>query len=102
MMNWNQISEKWASFQDILTTRWGRLTKDDLVAISGRRDAFLERLQQRYDCGPEKAEKELHEWLMALDVSVSPPSPPRQTELDLERSEGEGMGQGRYSPEPHA
>ena len=39
--------------------KWGKLTDDDLTAISGRRDQLEGKIQERYGLAKDQAKKEL-------------------------------------------
>ncbi|HLN29364.1 MAG TPA: CsbD family protein [Gemmataceae bacterium] len=66
-MNWDQIAGDWKQFRGKVKEKWGKLTDDDLTAIAGRRDQLAGVLQQKYGYAKDQAEKELHEFLGALN-----------------------------------
>jgi uncharacterized protein YjbJ (UPF0337 family) len=45
--------------------QWGKLTDDDLDYISGSRDRFVGRLQERYGVAKEEAQNQADQWLKA-------------------------------------
>ena len=52
-MNWDQIRSNWKQVSGKIRLNWGRLSEDDLVAISGNLNQLTALLQKRY--GYEKA-----------------------------------------------
>jgi uncharacterized protein YjbJ (UPF0337 family) len=64
-MNWDQIEGKWKQFKGSAKQQWAKLTDDDLEYISGNRDRFVGRLQERYGIAREEAQKQSEEWLRA-------------------------------------
>jgi uncharacterized protein YjbJ (UPF0337 family) len=62
-MNWDQIGGKWKQFKGSAKQRWAKLTDDDLDYISGTRDKFVGKLQERYGIAKEEAERSADEWL---------------------------------------
>jgi uncharacterized protein YjbJ (UPF0337 family) len=44
-------------------TEWGKLTDDDLVAIDGKREQLLGKLQEKYGIAKEEAEKQMDGFL---------------------------------------
>jgi len=62
-MNWEQIEGQWKSAKGRFREQWGKLTDSDLDKISGKKDQFLGKLQERYGLKKEAAEKELGRFL---------------------------------------
>jgi uncharacterized protein YjbJ (UPF0337 family) len=62
-MNWDQIEGKWKQFKGSARQQWAKLTDDDLEYISGNRDRFVGRLQERYGIAKEEAQKQCDNWL---------------------------------------
>ena len=42
--------------------QWGKLTDDDLLAIEGRRDQLVGKIQARYGVSKEEAEAQVGTW----------------------------------------
>lgn len=61
-MNWDQMEGKWKQLRGGLKEHFGKLTDDDLQMISGSRDKFVGRLQERYGIAKEEAQKRADEW----------------------------------------
>jgi uncharacterized protein YjbJ (UPF0337 family) len=64
-VNWDQIQGKWKQMKGSVKQQWGKLTDDDLDYISGSRDRFVGRLQERYGIAKEEAQKQAENWLRA-------------------------------------
>ena len=62
-MNWETIEGKWKQLRGSVKQKWGKLTDDDLNYISGSRDKFVGRLQERYGIAKEEAQRQADEWL---------------------------------------
>jgi len=62
-MNWDQLEGKWTQMKGVAKQKWGKLTDDDLDYISGSRDRFVGRLQERYGVAKEAAQTQADEWL---------------------------------------
>ena len=57
-MNEDILKGKWHEVRGSVKTKWGKLTDDDLTAISGQTEKLLGMLQTRYGYAKEKAEEE--------------------------------------------
>jgi uncharacterized protein YjbJ (UPF0337 family) len=62
-MNWAQIQSDWMQFKDKVRVNWVKLTEDDLIRISGRREELARRLQARYGFARAEAEREIDAWM---------------------------------------
>ena len=58
-MNEDILKGKWHEVRGSVKTKWGKLTDDDLTAISGQTEKLLGMLQTRYGYAKEKAEEEI-------------------------------------------
>jgi uncharacterized protein YjbJ (UPF0337 family) len=65
-MNWDQIQGTWKQYKGQAQQRWGKLTDDDLVAIDGKRQQLVGKIQERYGTVKEVAEKQADEFMAAL------------------------------------
>ncbi len=74
-MNSDQFEGKWKQLKGNVKQRWGKLTDDDVTALSGKKDELIGKLQERYGITREQAQKEADEWAAAanadLDTSTS-------------------------------
>jgi uncharacterized protein YjbJ (UPF0337 family) len=64
-MNWDQMQGKLKQMKGAAKQQWGKLTDDDLDYMSGSRDQFVGRLQERYGIAKEVAQRQADEWLQA-------------------------------------
>ena len=53
-MDWNRVSGLWTEYRGIAKANWGRLTDNDMTAISGSRDLLIGKLQTRYGLTKDK------------------------------------------------
>jgi uncharacterized protein YjbJ (UPF0337 family) len=65
-MNSDQFEGKWKQLKGSLKQRWGKLTDDDITMLSGKKDEFVGKLQERYGITREQAEREADEWAAAV------------------------------------
>ena len=66
-MNWDQIKCNWKEVSDKIRLTWGKLSEDDLTAIAGQRDQFVDLLQERYGYGKVSAENTVDQFAQALN-----------------------------------
>jgi uncharacterized protein YjbJ (UPF0337 family) len=64
-MNSDQFEGKWKQLKGTVKQRWGKLTDDDITALSGKKDELVGKIQERYGITREQAEKEADEWARA-------------------------------------
>lgn len=64
-MNSDQFEGKWKQLKGSVKQRWGKLTDDDVTALSGKKDEFVGKIQERYGITREQAEREADEWARA-------------------------------------
>ncbi|MHC1762213.1 MAG: CsbD family protein [Negativicutes bacterium] len=65
-MNEDILKGKWHEVRGSVKTKWGKLTDDDLTAISGQTEKLLGLLQTRYGYAKEKAEEEYKTFVSSL------------------------------------
>jgi uncharacterized protein YjbJ (UPF0337 family) len=61
-MNWDRIEGNWKQATGKAQEQWGKLTKDDMDVIAGRRDQLAGKIQERYGVAKDEAERQLAEW----------------------------------------
>jgi uncharacterized protein YjbJ (UPF0337 family) len=76
-MNRDLMEGKWKQLRGGLKEHFGKLTDDDLQVISGNRDKFIGKLQERYGIAKEEAEKRADEWARTLAESGSTTGSPK-------------------------
>lgn len=84
-MNSDQFEGKWKQLKGSVKQRWGKLTDDDVTALSGKKDELIGKLQERYGITREQAQREADEWAAAAN-----------SDLDATTT-GTGAGVGRSS-----
>ena len=72
-MDWNRVSGLWTEYQGIAKATWGRLTDNDMTAISGSRDLLIGKLQTRYGLTKDQAERQVDDWVATLAVTAAKP-----------------------------
>jgi len=65
-MNREQIEGKWKRLRGKVKERWGKLTGDKLDVVTGKRDQWLGKLQEKYGYTKEQAKRELDHWRKGL------------------------------------
>jgi uncharacterized protein YjbJ (UPF0337 family) len=66
-MNWDTIKGNWKQLTGQVKAQWGKLTDDDLTSISGQKDQFIGKLQERYGYQKEQAEREVDHFLRTMN-----------------------------------
>ena len=59
---WGKVKGSWSQTKGAVKEQWGKLTDDDLLAIEGRRDQLVGRIQTRYGISREAAEAQVGAW----------------------------------------
>jgi uncharacterized protein YjbJ (UPF0337 family) len=65
-MNWDRIAGQWKQIGAQVKSKWAKLTDDDLMAISARKDALVGKIQERYGIRKDEAEKQVDEWIARM------------------------------------
>ena len=66
-MNWDRVEGNWKEFKGKVQQKWGKLTKDDLDVIEGKRTELSGRLQRRYGVARDEAERQIDIWLKSVN-----------------------------------
>lgn len=61
-MNSDRIKGNWQQFLGKAKEQWGKLTDDDWKIVEGRADQLVGRIQERYGCAREEAERQVAEF----------------------------------------
>ena len=64
-MDWSRVEGNWKEVKKV-KEKWGKLTDDDLTAISDKRDQLEGRLQQRYGFAKDLARRDVDTWFSEL------------------------------------
>jgi uncharacterized protein YjbJ (UPF0337 family) len=67
-MDWNIIEGKWKELHGYAREEWGKLTKDELVEIGGKKDRLVAKLQQKYGYASDEAARRADEWAKHQDA----------------------------------
>ena len=59
---WDKVKGSWNQSKGAVKEQWGELTDDDLLAIEGRRDQLVGKIQTRYGISREAAEAQVGAW----------------------------------------
>jgi len=59
---WEKLKGSWSQTKGAVKEQWGELTDDDLLAIEGRRDQLVGKIQTRYGISREEAEAQVGTW----------------------------------------
>jgi uncharacterized protein YjbJ (UPF0337 family) len=59
---WEKMKGSWSQTKGAVKEQWGQLTDDDLLAIEGRRDQLVGKIQTRYGISREAAEAQVGTW----------------------------------------
>jgi len=63
IMNEDILKGKWSEMKGEAKKKWGKLTDDDLMVISGEKEKLVGVLQTKYGYAKEKAEEEYKSFL---------------------------------------
>ncbi len=70
-MNWDRLEGDWKQLRGKAKEKWGRLTDDDLTAISGRRAQLEGKIQERYGYAKSQARKEIEDWYRSTESHLA-------------------------------
>ena len=59
---WEKFKGSWQQTKGAVKEQWGKLTDDDLMAIQGRREVLVGKVQTRYGISHEQAEAQVAGW----------------------------------------
>lgn len=59
---WEKFKGSWTQTKGAVKEQWAKLTDDDLLAIEGRRDQLVGKIQTRYGISKEEAEAQVSSW----------------------------------------
>jgi len=66
-IDWDRLEGDWKQLKGRAKERWGKLTDDDLMAISGRRAQLEGKIQERYGYAKSQARKEIEDWYRSTE-----------------------------------
>jgi uncharacterized protein YjbJ (UPF0337 family) len=65
-MNWDRVEGNWKQFKGQVKEGWGKLTDDDIAIINGKRDQLVGKIQERYGCAKDEADRQVKDWEQRL------------------------------------
>jgi uncharacterized protein YjbJ (UPF0337 family) len=71
-MNWDQVKGDVKQVGGKLKQKWAKLTDDDVMLLSGKKEVFLGKLQERTGLAKEEAEKQFDAFLSSMDSVTKP------------------------------
>ena len=66
-MNHDRIEGNWKQVKGKVKEQWGKLTDDDLVAIAGKRDQMIGKIQERYGCTRDEAQRQVDDFWSRME-----------------------------------
>jgi len=63
---WDKVAGKWKQLSGDVRAKWGNLTDDDLMQISGEREKLVGKIQERYGVAKDEANRQVDEWSRKL------------------------------------
>jgi uncharacterized protein YjbJ (UPF0337 family) len=67
-MNWDQIEGRWKQISGSAREQWGKLTDDDLQALTGQKDQLVGKIQERYGTAKAEVARQVDGWSKDLKV----------------------------------
>ena len=61
-MNWDRIEGNWKQLKGNVKEKWGKLTDDEFDVIAGKRDQLVGKIQEKYCCTRDEADKQVRTW----------------------------------------
>jgi uncharacterized protein YjbJ (UPF0337 family) len=61
-MNWGQVESRWKQLMGSAKENWGRLSDDELLQISGKREQLAAKIEETYGITRRAAEKQVWDW----------------------------------------
>jgi uncharacterized protein YjbJ (UPF0337 family) len=77
-MAWDRVERRWKQLTGVLKSRWRKLTDDDLNVISGKKDALIGRIQERYGIAKDEAQSQVARWYSSVDRELRDSEAPNQ------------------------
>jgi len=81
-MDWNRLEGDWKQLRGKAKEKWGKLTDDDLTAISGRRAQLEGKIQERYGYAKSQARKEIEDWYRSTESHLADEIDNLRTEIE--------------------
>ena len=68
-MNWDKVEGNFKQLGARIKQKWAKFTDDDLQLLSGKKDEFLGKLQEKYGYKKDEAEREVDNFLKDIDTT---------------------------------
>jgi hypothetical protein len=65
-MNWDEVLADWQRCEALLTSKWSRVTGEDLLALREGREHLADSLERRYGIQRKHADLQVTRWLADL------------------------------------
>jgi uncharacterized protein YjbJ (UPF0337 family) len=75
-MNWDQVEGQWKQIESQVKSKWAKLTDDDLLHVSAKKDDLVGKIQERYGVLKEVAESQVDQWLKEMKPHTNDPARP--------------------------
>ncbi len=66
-MSWDRNEGNWKQLKGSMKEKWGKLTDDEFDVIGGKRDQLVGKIQEKYGCSRDEADKQVRGWEEAQD-----------------------------------
>ncbi|HZU21437.1 MAG TPA: CsbD family protein, partial [Terriglobales bacterium] len=70
--NWDIIEGRWKQLKGSLKQQWGKLTDSDVEILAGSKDQLVGKIQERYGCSKDEAERQVEEWSRSVNRQSEP------------------------------
>jgi len=70
-MNIAELEKNWNSIKGDVKIKFSKLTTDDISSISGKKDAFIKTLMERYAYSRDQAEREVATFVSSCECGQS-------------------------------
>ncbi|MBL8957787.1 MAG: CsbD family protein [Myxococcaceae bacterium] len=67
-MNWDTVQGQFKQLGGKIKQKWAKLTDDDLKLLSGKKDEFVGKLQERYGYEKDQAEREVDDFMNDIET----------------------------------
>lgn len=67
-MNWDIIEGNWAQYKGRILENWGKLSRDQLDQMEGKREQLAGRIQEAYGVSKDEAEKQIRNFEESMSV----------------------------------
>lgn len=65
-MEWSEIEADWKALETVILDKWGRLTRDNIYDIAGKRETLAGKLQQLYGINKQEANHQINAFAQSV------------------------------------